>query len=125
VPKFDAGPLTRSFSARLGCSPVLVDHTAEKLATSDWGIERDHGGWVVAGWVLVEALVRAVVIEMVHILVEDGEGMALVVDQQPVGALFADAANELFGVAVCLGSLGRDLDDVEASPWYRRRPLWR
>ncbi len=57
---------------------------------------------------------RAVVIEMVHILVEDGEGVSLMVDQQPVGALFADAANEPFGVAVCPGSLGRDLDDVEA-----------
>jgi hypothetical protein len=68
----------------------------------------------VVGWVLVEALVRAVVIDMVHILVEDGESMALVVDQQPVGALFADAANEPFGVAVCPGSLGRDLDDVDA-----------
>jgi hypothetical protein len=56
---------------------------------SDRGIERDRGGRVVVGWVLVEALVRAVVIDMVHILVEDGESMALVVDQQPVGALFA------------------------------------
>jgi len=35
---------------------------------SDRGIERDRGGRVVVGWVLVEALVRAVVIEMVHIL---------------------------------------------------------
>ena len=58
------------------------------------------------GWVLVEALVRAVVIEVVHILVEDGEGVSLVVDQQPVGALFADAANEPFGVVVCLGESG-------------------
>lgn len=66
------------------------------------------------GWVLVEALVRAVVIEMVYILVEDGEGVSLVVDQQPVGALFADAANEPFGVAVCPGSLGRDFDHIDA-----------
>jgi hypothetical protein len=47
-----------------------------------------------------------VVIEMVHILVEDGEGMALVVDQQPVGALVADAAHEPFGVAVVPGESG-------------------
>ena len=66
------------------------------------------------GWVLVEALVRAVVIEMAHILVEGGEGMSLVVDQQPVGALFANAANEPFGVAVCPGSAGRDLDHIDA-----------
>ena len=64
---------------------------------------------------MVEALVRAVVIEMAHILVEDGEGMSLVVDQQPVGALFADAANEPFGVAICPGSPGRDLDHLDAS----------
>jgi len=38
----------------------------------DRGVERDHGGWVVVGWVLVEALVRPVVIEMVHVLVEEG-----------------------------------------------------
>jgi hypothetical protein len=24
---------------------------------SDRGVERDHGGWIVVGWVLVEALV--------------------------------------------------------------------
>jgi hypothetical protein len=40
---------------------------------------------------------------MTHVLVEDGEGVSLVVDQQPVGALFADAANEPLGIAVCPG----------------------
>jgi hypothetical protein len=51
---------------------------------------------------------------MAHVLVEHGAGVSFVVDQQPVGALFANAANEPFGVAVCPWSLGRDLDDVEA-----------
>jgi hypothetical protein len=40
---------------------------------------------------------------MTHVLVEDGEGVSLVVDQQLVGALFADAANEPLGIAVCPG----------------------
>jgi hypothetical protein len=42
----------------------------------------------VGRWALAEALVRAVVIEMGDVPVEDSKGMLLVVDQQPVGALF-------------------------------------
>jgi hypothetical protein len=62
-------------------------------------------GWglveaIVVGWGLVEALVRPVVVEMVHILVEDGAGVPLVVDQQPVGALLAGGTNEPLGIAV-------------------------
>jgi hypothetical protein len=59
--------------------------------TPDRGVGQGHGGGVVRWWVLVEALVRAVVIEMAHVLVQDGAGVSLVIDQQPVGALFADA----------------------------------
>jgi hypothetical protein len=47
---------------------------------------------IVVGWVLVETRVRPVVVEMVLVLVEDGAGVSLVVDQHPVGALLADAA---------------------------------
>ena len=65
-------------------------------------------------WALAEALVRAVVIEMGDVPVEDSKGMLLVVDQQPVGALFADAANEPFGVTVGVWGTGRDLGDVDA-----------
>ena len=43
---------------------------------------------------LVAPLVRPVVIEMAHVLVEDGAGVSLVVDQHPVGAFGADAADE-------------------------------
>jgi hypothetical protein len=114
VPKLDAQLLTRCFLAELGGSSVFVDHAAEDSMASDRGAEWDHGGGVVGWWVLAQALVRAVVIEMAHILVEHGEGMSLVVDQQSVGALFADAANEPFGVAICPGSPGRDLDHLDA-----------
>lgn len=67
---------------------------------SDWGAEGDHGGRVVAGWVLVQSLVRAVVIEVALVLVEDSAGVLFVVDQYFVGALFPDRSDEPFGVAV-------------------------
>jgi hypothetical protein len=69
----------------------------------------------VVGWVLIEALVRAVVIEVALVVVQDGAGVSLVVDQQPVGALLADATNEPFGVAVRLGCLRRDLDHLDVA----------
>jgi hypothetical protein len=81
VPKLDAGSVTRCFSAELGGSPVLVDHSTEDAITPDRGVEQGHRGGVVQWWVLVEALVRAVVIEMAHVLVEDGAGVSVVVDQ--------------------------------------------
>ena len=81
---------------------------------SDRGVEGDHGGGVVGWWVLAQALVRAVVIEVAHVLVEDGAGVSFVVDQHPVGALGADAADEPFRVAVRPGRPGRDLDHVDA-----------
>jgi hypothetical protein len=65
-------------SAGLGCSPVLVDQSAEDSVTSDRGVEGDHGGRVVVGRVLAQALVRTVVIEMVLVLVQDGAGVPFV-----------------------------------------------
>jgi len=49
-------------------------------------------GW----WVLIQALVRAVVIEVAHVPVKNSSGVSLVVDQQSVGAFGADAPNEPF-----------------------------
>lgn len=46
---------------------------------------------------MAAALVRAVVIGVADELVEDGMSVALGVDQQPVGALLADGANEPSG----------------------------
>jgi hypothetical protein len=82
---------------------------------SDRGVEAGYGGWIMVGWVLVEALMRPVIVEMAHILVNDGAGVSLVVDQQPVGALLANAADKPFGITVHLRCLGRNLDDIEAS----------
>lgn len=63
---------------------------------------------------MVEALMRPVIVEMAHILVNDCAGVSLVVTQQPVGALLANAASEPFGIAVRPRRLGRNLDHIEA-----------
>jgi hypothetical protein len=107
-------PLTRSFQAELSRSPVLVDQSAEDLMASDRGVDAGYGDRIMVGRVLVEALMRSVVIEMAHILVNDCAGVSLVVTQQPVGALLADAANEPFGIAVRPRCLERNLDHIEA-----------
>jgi hypothetical protein len=96
--------LTRCFLTRLDGSPVLVDQSAEDSVTSDRGVTVDDGRGIVTGWALVEALVRPVVVEMALVLVEDGAGVSFVVDQEPVGALGADAADESLGVAIRTGS---------------------
>ena len=81
---------------------------------SDRGVQGDHGGRIMVRWVLVEALVRTVVVEVPSKFVEDGDHVSLVVDQQSVGALLADTTNEPFGVTVCPGRPGRDFDHIDA-----------
>ena len=94
VPKLDEVLDQVFLSVGLGCSPVLVDQSAEDSVASDRGVEGSHGGRVMVGRVLAQALVRAVVIEMVLVLVHDGAGVPFVEDQQPVGALVADTGSE-------------------------------
>jgi hypothetical protein len=48
---------------------------------SDRGVDRDHGGGIVGRRMLVDAPVRAMVIEMADEPVEYGAGVSLVVDQ--------------------------------------------
>jgi len=55
---------------------------------------------------LAEALMRAVVIEVADVLVENSAGVSFVVDQHAVDALGADAADEPFRIAVRLGQYG-------------------
>jgi hypothetical protein len=81
---------------------------------SDRGVESGYGGRIMVGRVLVEALMRPVIVEMAHILVNDGAGVSLIVDQQPGGALLANAADKPFGIAVRPRCLGRNLDHIEA-----------
>jgi hypothetical protein len=72
---------------------VLVDHAAETLSASHG---RDDDGRVVVRRRLLSALVRAVIIEMVHVLADHREGVSFVVDEQPVGALLAEATSPPF-----------------------------
>lgn len=81
MPKLDVWSLTRCFLVGLGGSPVLVDHASEDSTAPDRCVERCHRGGVVEWRVLVEALMRAVVIEVPGKPIENGEGMFLVVDQ--------------------------------------------
>ncbi len=76
---------------------------------------RGGSRWLDGGsGMLVEPLVRAVVVEMAHALVEDGAGVSLVGDQDSVGALGAHVADEPFDVAVRPRSLARDFNYVDA-----------
>jgi hypothetical protein len=54
------------------------------------------------------------IVEVPGVLVEDGRGVALVVDEDSVGAFGADAADEPFGVAVGSWCAWWDLDRLEA-----------
>jgi hypothetical protein len=74
----------------------------------------DDGRGTLAGRALAEVLVRPVVVEMALVLVKDGASGSFVVDQEPVGALRTDTADESLGIAIRLRSPGRDLDQVEA-----------
>ena len=82
--------------------------------TSDRGVKVDDGRGIVTGWALVEALVRPVVVEMALVLVKDGASVSFVVDQEPVGALRTDTADESLGIAIRLRNPGRDLDHVNS-----------
>jgi hypothetical protein len=87
--------LTRRFLTRVDGSPILVDHSVEDSVMSDRGIKVDHGRGIVAGWALVEALVRAVVVDVALVVVEDG-------------------ADESLGIAIRLGGRGGGLTAWEA-----------
>ena len=52
------------------------------------------------GWAVIAALVRSMIVEVPGVLVEDLRGVVFVVDENFVGALGPDAADEPFGVAV-------------------------
>ena len=83
-----------------GRSVVLVDGAAEDSSSSDRRVQWDDDDGVVLGWMLSQTLVRTVPVEVADILVEHSAGVALVVDQHPVGALVADGTHEPFDVAV-------------------------
>jgi hypothetical protein len=68
----------------------------------------------VVGWAVIAALVRSVIVEVPGVLVEDVRGVAFVVDEDSVGALGPDAADEPFGIAVGSWCARWDLDRFDA-----------
>src|SRR3954471_13695269 len=106
--------LDQAFAYWSGYAPVLVDQSAEDLVTSDRGVAGDDGGGIASRWTLAQALVWPVVIEMADVLIKNSVGVSRMVNQHPVGAFGADAADEPFRVAVRPGCAGRSLDDVDA-----------
>jgi hypothetical protein len=60
---------------------VLVDDAAEESCSPHRAVERDDAR-VVVGWVLVEALVWTVVVEVALVLAKDAAGVV----QQPMSA---------------------------------------
>jgi hypothetical protein len=55
-----------------------------------------------------------VIVEVTLVFAQDRTGVALAVDQDPVGALSPDAANKPFRETIRAGRLRRSLDDVDA-----------
>ena len=86
-------------------SLVLVDDAAEESGSPYRTVEL-HDGGVGVGWVLVEALVWTVVVEVSLVLGKDAAGVTFVVDEYLVGALGADTPDEPFRVAVARGVRG-------------------
>jgi hypothetical protein len=99
VPKLSRGPVAWRFST-VRDSSVLVDHAAEDSVSADRRLERDNGRRVVVGRPVVAAQVWPVIVEVPGVLIEDCRGVVFVVDQDSVGALGPDAADEPLGVAV-------------------------
>jgi hypothetical protein len=64
-----------------GCSVILVDHAAEASPASYGSVHRDDDGWVVIRRQLLAALMRPVIIEVVHVFADHGQRVSFVVDQ--------------------------------------------
>jgi hypothetical protein len=112
VPELSHGLRPAARSIRSGGPRVLVDH-AENSSASHRRIDRDDHVGVVIRWVLVEALMRTMVVEVTLVRDQHGTGVALVVDQHPVGALGADAADEPLGITVRPRRSRWGLDDLD------------
>jgi hypothetical protein len=85
----------------------LIHHAPEELSASHRRVDRNDYVRVVVRRVLVEALVWTVVVEVTLVRAENHTSVALIIDQHPVGALGADAADEPFGITVRPRDSGR------------------
>jgi hypothetical protein len=96
-----------------GGSCVLIDYAAEDSHSPYRCVDRDDDARIVVGWVLVEALVWSVVVEVALVNTKHGTGVTLVVDQHPVGALGPYAAHEPLRITVRARRSGWRLDDLD------------
>jgi len=104
---------------------VFVDQAAEDTLPVDRSVEWDDGRRVVVWWAVPAALMGPVVVEVSGVLVEDCRGVAFVVDEDSVGALGPDAADEPFGVAVgswCLRGILTVVMPSEANTASKKAP---
>jgi hypothetical protein len=91
---------------------VLVDDAGEDWPWPCCGVDRGDDAGIVVGWVLIQALVWTVVVEVRLILTQHCAGVPFVVDQHPVRAPGADTTDEPLRVAVCHRRPRRSLDHV-------------
>jgi hypothetical protein len=88
-------------------------------------VDRDDRVRVMVGWVLIQALMWTVPIEMALVVAKNRTSVLLVVDEHPVGALGPGAADEPLGKRVRPRRAGWDLDHVNAfGGRTRRRRTW-
>ncbi len=73
-----------------------MDHATENASSPYRCVDRDDRVQVAVGWVLIQALMWTVSVEVMLVLTEHGAGVLLVIDQNPVGALRPDATDEAF-----------------------------
>ncbi len=96
-----------------GCSVVLVDETAEPVATMDLACRRSRVG-LRLGRPKFERAMRPLAVVVVDVDAEHAIEVAPAEDQQPVHALGMHGADEALGDRVRLRCSHRDLDDPGA-----------
>ena len=97
------------------CRPaVLVDDATRSWPAADRPVDRDHDGRVVVGRPLLQALTRTMLVEVRGVRLKQLPRVTLTVEQQPVSALLANAADEPFRIAVRPRRSCRRLDDLHA-----------
>lgn len=68
VPKLCFRLVSCEFASSSSCPVILVDHAAQDAALPDRLVDRDDHTGVVVGWMLIQALVRPVPVEVVLIV---------------------------------------------------------
>ncbi|MER5334154.1 hypothetical protein [Micromonospora sp. NPDC002717] len=102
---------------------VLVDHAGESSSAPYGHVHGDDDGRVMVGWSLLSSLKWSVVVEVVHVLTDYGQRVPLVVDEQVVGALLAEAAAQRSMKQFARGAQGGVL--IAVMPSATKTGQWR